>query len=256
MNEAVAPDAARPQAAPLSGRVILVTGASSGIGRALALAAAAQGAQVVLCGRTVRKLEAVHDAIVAAGSPRPTLAPLDFERAGAAEYTALAEALQSSYGRLDGLAHVAGQVGERAPVEHYDVPTWMRVMHVNLNAAFVLTRTLLPLLRQSSDASIVFTVSSVSQRGRAYWGAYAVAKFGVEGLMQVLADETSTTTNIRVNSVNPGPARTPMRAQAYPGEDPATVPAPEDVLSPYLYLLGPESRGVTGRRFDAQHGAA
>jgi NAD(P)-dependent dehydrogenase (short-subunit alcohol dehydrogenase family) len=252
----IAPDPARPPGLPLSGRVILVTGASSGIGRALALAAAAQGAQVVLCGRTVRRLEAVHDAIVAHGSPRPTIAPLDFERAGATEYAALAEALQSSYGRLDGLAHVAGQVGERAPIDHYDVPTWMRVMHVNLNAAFVLTRTLLPLLRESADASIVFTVSSVSQRGRAYWGAYAAAKFGVEGLMQVLADETSTTTNIRVNSVNPGPARTPMRAQAYPGEDPASVPAPEEVLGPYLYLLGPESRGVTGRRFDAQPGGA
>jgi NAD(P)-dependent dehydrogenase (short-subunit alcohol dehydrogenase family) len=256
MSTPTTPDAARPQSPPLSGRVILVTGASSGIGRALAIAAGAQGAQVVLCGRTVRRLEAVHDTIVADGSPRPTIAPLDFERAGAAEYAALAEALQSSYGRLDGLAHVAGQLGERAPIEHYDVPTWMRVLHVNLNAAFVLTRTLLPLLRQSADASVVFTVSSVSQRGRAYWGAYAAAKFGIEGLMQVLADETSTTTNIRVNSVNPGPARTPMRAQAYPGEDPASVPAPGDVLGPYLYLLGPGSRGVTGRRFDARPGAA
>ena len=123
-------------------------------------------------------------------------------------------------------------------------------MHVNLNAAFILTRTLLPLLRASADASVIFTGSSVSVRGRAYWGAYAAAKFGLEGLMQVLADETSTTTNIRVNSVNPGKVRTPLRAQAYPGEDPATVPAPEDVVAPYLYLLGPESRGVTGRRFD------
>lgn len=255
VNEPIATDTARPQSAPLSGRVILITGASSGIGRALAVAAAAQGAQVVLCGRNVARLEAVHDAIVAASSPRPSLAPLDFEHAGAAEYAALAEALQTSYGRLDGLAHVAGQLGERAPIEHYDVPTWMRVMHVNLNAAFVLTRTLLPLLRQSADASIIFTVSSVSQRGRAYWGAYAAAKFALEALMQVLADETSTTTNIRVNSVDPGRARTPMRAQAYPGEDPASLPAAEDVLGPYLYLLGPESRGVTGRRFDAQPNA-
>ena len=235
---------------PLSGRVILVTGASSGIGRALSIAAAASGAQVVLCGRSVRKLESVHDAIVAAGSPRPSIAPLDFERAAAEQYAALAEGLHTSFGRLDGLAHLAAQLGERAPIEHYDVPTWMRVMHVNLNAAFILTRTLLPLLRASADASVIFTGSSVSVRGRAYWGAYAAAKFGLEGLMQVLADETSTTTNIRVNSVNPGKVRTPLRAQAYPGEDPATVPAPEDVVAPYLYLLGPESRGVTGRRFD------
>ena len=235
---------------PLSGRVILVTGASSGIGRALSIAAAASGAQVVLCGRSVRKLESVHDAIVAAGSPQPSIAPLDFERAAAEQYAAVADGLHASFGRLDGLAHLAAQLGERAPIEHYDVPTWMRVMHVNLNAAFILTRTLLPLLRASADASVVFTGSGVSVRGRAYWGAYAAAKFGLEGLMQVLADETSTTTNIRVNSVNPGKVRTPLRALAYPGEDPATVPAPEDVLAPYLYLLGPESRGVTGRRFD------
>jgi len=235
---------------PLSGRVILVTGASSGIGRALSIAAAASGAQVVLCGRSVRKLESVHDAIVAAGSLQPSIAPLDFERAAAEQYAAVADGLHASFGRLDGLAHLAAQLGERAPIEHYDVPTWMRVMHVNLNAAFILTRTLLSLLRASGDASVVFTGSSVSVRGRAYWGAYAAAKFGLEGLMQVLADETSTTTNIRVNSVNPGKVRTPLRALAYPGEDPATVPAPEDVLAPYLYLLGPESRGITGRRFD------
>ena len=249
MSEAPITDLPRPDK-PLSGRVILVTGASSGIGRALSIAAAASGAQVVLCGRSVRKLESVHDAIVAAGSPRPSIAPLDFERAAAEQYAAVAEGLHTSFGRLDGLAHLAAQLGERAPIEHYDVPTWMRVMHVNLNAAFILTRTLLPLLRASADASVIFTGSGVSVRGRAYWGAYAAAKFGLEGLMQVLADETSTTTNIRVNSVNPGKVRTPLRALAYPGEDPATVPAPEDVLAPFLYLLGPESRGVTGRRFD------
>lgn len=250
MSETPSPGLPRTDKPPLSGRVILVTGASSGIGRALSIAAAASGAQVVLCGRSVRKLESVHDAIVAAGSPRPSIAPLDFERAAAEQYAAVADGLHASFGRLDGLAHLAAQLGERAPIEHYDVPTWMRVMHVNLNAAFILTRTLLPLLRASADASVVFTGSSVSVRGRAYWGAYAAAKFGLEGLMQVLADETATTTNIRVNSVNPGKVRTPLRALAYPGEDPATVPAPEDVLAPYLYLLGPESRGVTGRRFD------
>jgi NAD(P)-dependent dehydrogenase (short-subunit alcohol dehydrogenase family) len=250
MSETPNPGLPRTDKPPLSGRVILVTGASSGIGRALSIAAAASGAQVVLVGRNVRKLESVNDAIVAAGSLRPSIAPLDFERAAAEQYAAVAEGLHTSFGRLDGLAHLAAQLGERAPIEHYDVPTWMRVMHVNLNAAFILTRTLLPLLRASADASVVFTGSGVSVRGRAYWGAYAAAKFGLEGLMQVLADETSTTTNIRVNSVNPGKVRTPLRALAYPGEDPATVPAPQDVLGPYLYLLGPESRGVTGRRFD------
>jgi NAD(P)-dependent dehydrogenase (short-subunit alcohol dehydrogenase family) len=160
--------------------------------------------------------------------------------------------VRNEFGRVDGLVHCASQLGERAPIEHYDVITWMRVMHVNVNAAFILTQAMLPLLRTSEDASVIFTTSGVSNHGRAFWGAYAVSKFATEGLMQVLADETDTTTAIRVNSVNPGRMRTPMRASAYPGEDPATVPLPEDVLGPFLYLLGPQARGITGQRFDAQ----
>ena len=236
----------------LGGRVILVTGAGGGLGSALAKACAAAGAQVVLSGRNVRKLEAVYDAIVAAGSPRPSIAPLDLERADASHYGALADAVRNEFGRLDGLVHAAAALGERAPIEHYDVVKWLKVMHVNVNAAFIVTQALLPLLRLSQDASVIFTTSGVSVQGRAYWGAYAASKFAVEGLMQVLADETDTVTNIRSNSVNPGRMRTPMRAAAYPGEVPDTLPVPADVLGPFLYLLGPESRGVTGRRFDAQ----
>jgi NAD(P)-dependent dehydrogenase (short-subunit alcohol dehydrogenase family) len=241
-----------PPPAALADRVILVTGAGGGLGSTLAKACASLGARVVLSGRKVGRLEAVYDAIVAAGGPRPSIAPLDFERADATHYTALADAVRNEFGRLDGLAHIAGLLGERAPIEHYDVVTWLKVMHVNVNAVFILTRALLPLLRQSQDASVVFATSGVSVQGRAYWGAYAASKFAVEGLMQVLADEVENTTHIRANSVNPGKMRTPMRAKAYPGEDPATVPLPEQVLAPFLYLLGPDSRGVTGRRFDAQ----
>jgi len=241
-----------PPAAALADRVILVTGAGGGLGSELAKACAALGARVVLSGRRVPRLEAVYDAIVASGAPRPSIAPLDLERADATHYAALADAVRNEFGRLDGLAHVAGQLGERAPIEHYDVITWLRVMHVNVNAAFILTQALLPLLKLSEDASVVFTSSGVSARGRAYWGAYAASKFAVEGLMQVLADEVENTTRIRVNSINPGKMRTPMRAKAYPGEDPATVPLPAQVLAPFLYLLGPASRGFTGRRFDAQ----
>lgn len=241
-----------PPAAALADRVILVTGAGGGLGSELAKACAALGARVVLSGRKVARLEAVYDAIVAGGAPRPSIAPLDLERADATHYAALADAVRNEFGRLDGLAHVAGQLGERAPIEHYDVIAWLRVMHVNVNAAFILTQALLPLLKLSEDASVVFTSSGVSVRGRAYWGAYAASKFATEGLMQVLADEVENTTRIRVNSINPGKMRTPMRAKAYPGEDPATVPLPSQVLAPFLYLLGPAGRGVTGRRFDAQ----
>jgi len=236
----------------LAGRAILMTGAGGGLGSVLAKACAALGAQVVLSGRNVRKLETVYDAIVAAGGPRPSIAPLDLERADASHYGALADAVRNEFGRLDGLVHAAAVLGERAPIEHYDVVKWLKVMHVNVNAAFIVTQALLPLLRLSQDASVVFTTSGVSVKGRAYWGAYAASKFAVEGLMQVLADEIDTTTSIRVNSVNPGRMRTLMRAAAYPGEAPATLPKPEQVLGPFLYLLGPESRGVTGRRFDAQ----
>jgi NAD(P)-dependent dehydrogenase (short-subunit alcohol dehydrogenase family) len=236
----------------LAGRIILVTGAGGGLGSALAKACAAAGAQVVLSGRNVRKLEAVYDAILAAGAPRPSIAPLDLERADASHYGALADAVRNEFGRLDGLVHAAATLGERAPIEHYDVVKWLKVMHVNVSAAFIVTQALLPLLRLSTDASVVFTSSGVSMRGRAYWGAYAASKFAVEGLMQVLADETDTVTHIRSNSVNPGRMRTPMRAAAYPGEAPDTLPTPDQVLGPFLYLLGPYSRGITGRRFDAQ----
>jgi NAD(P)-dependent dehydrogenase (short-subunit alcohol dehydrogenase family) len=236
----------------LAGRVILITGAGGGLGGALATACAELGARVVLCGRKVPKLERLYDDILAVGGPRPSIAPLDLERADATHYDALASAVRNEFGRLDGLVHAAGLLGERAPIEHYDVPTWMKVMHVNVNAPFILTRALLPLLRVSEDASVVFVTSGVSVQGRAYWGAYAASKFALEGLTQVLADETDTVTRIRVNSVNPGKMRTSMRAKAYPGEDPATVPLPQDVLAPFLYLLGPDGRGTSGRRFDAQ----
>ena len=236
----------------LADRAILITGAGGGLGGALAKACASLGANVLLSGRNVRKLEAVYDSIVAAGGPRPSIAPLDMERADASHYGALADAVRNEFGRLDGLVHAAALLGERSPIEHYDVVTWLKVMHVNVNAAFILTQALLPMLRVSQDASVVFTTSGVSVRGRAYWGAYAASKFAVEGLMQVLADETDTATSMRVNSVNPGGIRTQMRARAFPGEVPDSLPTPEQVLGPFLYLLGPDGRGTTGRRFDAQ----
>jgi NAD(P)-dependent dehydrogenase (short-subunit alcohol dehydrogenase family) len=241
-----------PSADALQDRVIVVTGAGGAIGGALARACASHGAHVVLTGRAVRKLETVYDAIVAAGGPRPAIAPLDFEKADATHYDAFADAIGKEFGRIDGLAHVAALVGDRTPIRHYDVPTWMKVMHVNVNAAFILTQTLLPLLERSDDASIVFTTSGVSVQGRAYWGAYAASKFAVEGLMQVLADELDTAQRIRVNSINPGKVRSSMRAKAFPGEDVTTLPTPEAVLAPFLYLLGRDSSDITGRRYAAQ----
>ncbi len=241
----------------LDGRVIAVTGATGGLGAAVSLEAARRGAQLVLVGRNVRKLEALFDAIVAvrryddSAVAEPNIAPLDLEKALARDYDTLAEAIEKRWGRLDGLVHNAALLGMLSPIEQYDVPTWMRVMHVNLNAAFALTQVLLPALRGSADASIVFASSAVGRKGRALWGAYAVSKFGIEGLAETLASELDST-RIRVNTLNPGSARTLMRRQAYPAEDSSTLPAPETLTGPYIALLGPAARGVSGRRFDAQ----
>jgi len=236
----------------LAGRVIAITGASSGIGRAVALACARVGAEVILVGRNARKLEAVHTEIETAGGPSPTIAMLDLEKAIAADYDQLAAAVLERFGRLDGLLHNAGILGTLSPIEHHDVPTWCRVMHINVTAAFALTQVLLPVLKRSQDASVLFTSSSVGRQGRAYWGAYAVSKFATEGLMQVLGSELENITSIRVNSLNPGRARTMMRRQAYPAEDLNTLPMPETLTGPYIALLGPASRGVTGKTFDCQ----
>ena len=236
----------------LAGRVIAITGASGGIGRAVALACAQHQAQVVLIGRNAARLEAVHAEIMAAALPEASIAVLDLERALAGDYDQLADAVLERYGRLDGLLHNAGMLGTLTPIEHYDVPTWCRVMHVNVTAAFALTQVLLPALKKSPDASVVFTASSVGRRGRAYWGAYAVSKFAIEGLSQVLADELEGLSQVRVNTLNPGRARTNMRRQAYPAENAETLPLPESLAAPSLALLGPASRGVTGQGFDAQ----
>jgi len=236
----------------LDGRVILVTGAGSGIGRAVAMACARYGASVGLLGRTLGKLEAVYDEIVAAGGPRPSIAQMNLLKAQAPDYFQLAESIEKEFGRLDGLLHNAGLLGPMSPIEQYDVAAWTEVMHVNLTVPFVMTQVMLPLIKKSADASIVFTSSGVGRRGRAYWGAYAVSKFGTEGLAQVLADETDQYANIRVNCINPGKTRTAMRAAAYPGEDPTALKTPEEIVAPYLYLLGPDSAGVSGASIDAQ----
>jgi NAD(P)-dependent dehydrogenase (short-subunit alcohol dehydrogenase family) len=253
MTQAFDPRAHQAEPDELSGRVIAVTGASGGIGRAVALACARHGAKVILLGRSERRLSAVHAEIESAcPAAEPTIAVLDLENALAPDYHRLAEAVLERFGRLDGLLHNAAMVGELTPIEQYDVPTWCRVLQVNLTAAFALTRVLLPTLKQSSDASILFTSSRVGRQARAYWGAYAVSKFGIEGLSQILAAELENISTIRVNALNPGPVRTRMRAQAYPAGNPASWPAPEAVTGAYLALLGPASRGVTGGSFDAQ----
>ncbi|KPK58405.1 MAG: 3-oxoacyl-ACP reductase [Gammaproteobacteria bacterium SG8_31] len=236
----------------LADRHILVTGSGDGIGAALARSCAAHGATVILLGRTQAKLEKVYDQIVDDGSARPGIFVMDLERAGPEHYEQLSGAIMEAYGKLDGLVHNAGILGDRSPIEHYDVATWHRVMHVNLTAAFILTRTLFHLLRRSDDASVIFTSSGVGRKGKPFWGAYAVSKFGTEGLMQVMASEVEGSTNIRANAINPGPTRTSMRKAAYPVEDANSIRTPEQILGTYLFLLGPDGREINGQSLDAQ----
>ena len=236
----------------LQNQVILITGAGSGIGRTAAIDCSRLGATVILLGRTLEKLEAVYDEIESAGYGQPAIYPLDLSSAKDEDYTELAEILEGEFGRLDGLVHNASILGERTPLSNYESRTWRLVMHVNVTAAFMMTQALLPLLETSKDASVIFTSSGVGAQGKAYWGAYCVSKFATEGMAQMLAEETENTSNIRVNIINPGATRTNMRAQVYPGEDPALNLTPEDIMPTYQYLLGPDSLGITGQRFNAQ----
>jgi NAD(P)-dependent dehydrogenase (short-subunit alcohol dehydrogenase family) len=235
----------------LADRNVLISGAGDGIGKALAMACARAGASTLLLGRTTSKLEAVYDEIIAAGLPKPAIVPLDLTAFESNDVNDLIEAIDTNYGALHGLVHNAALLGERVPLAHYDTITWHRVMQVNVNAVFVLTRALLPALDRANDASLIFTSSGVGKTPRAYWGAYSVSKYALEGLAMLLADELENVSGIRSNILNPGATRTGMRAAAYPNEDPATLKTPEAVLPYYLWLLGRDSAGVHGQRFDA-----
>lgn len=242
----------RPSADLLAGRAMLVTGAGAGIGRSCALSLLAHGANVVMLSRDQRKLENLYDEAERSWPGRSFIQPLDLRRAGSDDYAAIAASIERRFPALDGLVHNAAALGPRSPLAFYPEPQWRDIMQVNVNAAFSLTRCLLPLLAQSADARVLFTASSVGREGRAWWGAYGVSKFAVEGLMQTLAAEVGTTTSIRVNSLNPGGTRTAMRAAAFPGENPDTLPTPESLMPVYLYLLGPDGRDIHGQALNAR----
>jgi NAD(P)-dependent dehydrogenase (short-subunit alcohol dehydrogenase family) len=236
----------------LAGKNILVTGAGDGIGRAAAKTYADHGATVLLLGRTASKLEAVYDEIEAAGNAKPAIIEMDLSSAPPQSYLNLADALAAEFDHLDGLLHNAALLGERTPLNNASYEKWQEVMHVNVNAQFILTQALMPLLQQAPSASIVLTSSGVGREGRAYWGAYAVSKFATEGYMQILAQELENTSRIRVNSLNPKGTNTAMRRSAYPAENPSNNPSPDDIMGVYLFLMSDDSLGVTGQAFDAR----
>lgn len=236
----------------LAGKVIAVTGAGDGIGAVAAKTLASFGAAIILMGRTVPKLEKVYDEIESAGGPQPAIYPICLEGASEKDYEDMHDRLEETFGKLDGLLHNAGQLGQRTPLANYKLSTWQKVMQVNVTAEFMMTKALLPLLEKSDSASIIFTTSGVGRVGKPFWGAYAISKFATEGMSQVLANELEEISNIRVNCINPGATRTRMRATAYPAEDPSTVKTAEDIMPLYLYLMGKDSEGVTGQSIDAQ----
>ena len=233
----------------LAARVLLITGAADGIGRALARGCAAHGATVVLLDRNVRGMESLYDEIVADNAPEPAIYPMDLKGATPADYAALAQTLQQEFGRLDGLVHNAALLGALTPLSHYDDELWFEILQTNLNAPYLLTRNCLDLLGRADDASVLFMSDAVGRHGKAYWGAYGVAKAGIENMAQVLADELKDNTRIRVNTYDPGAVRTALRLIAYPAENRDALALPVKVITPCLYLLGPDSKGITGQQF-------
>jgi NAD(P)-dependent dehydrogenase (short-subunit alcohol dehydrogenase family) len=235
----------------LQGKVILVTGAGAGIGRQAALSYAEHGATVILLGRNVNNLELVYDEIEKRGYPQPAIIPLDLKGATKQNYVDMAETIESQFGQLDGVLHNAGVLGTLSPFDQIDEETFDDVMQINVKAEFLMTQALLPIMKKADAARIVFTSSTVGHSGRAFWGTYAISKFAVEGMMQILADELSDTA-VRVNAINPGATRTRMREKAYPGEDANTLKTPLDIMPLYLHLMDPSVTDVNGQCIDAQ----
>ncbi|WP_337021108.1 YciK family oxidoreductase [Pantoea anthophila] len=243
----------QPKSDLLNHRIILVTGASDGIGQEAALTYARYGAEVILMGRNPEKLERVRTSINQLNKRPAHQVVLDLAEATPERCQQVADQLTQQFPRLDGVLHNAGLLGEIVPLAELDPQIWRQVMDVNLDATFFLTQALLPLLLKSEAGSLVFTTSSVGRTGRAGWGAYAVSKFATEGMMQVLADEYKSQ-SLRVNCINPGGTRTKMRASAFPQEDANKLKTPADLMPLYLYLMGDDSRRKTGMSFDAQPG--
>jgi NAD(P)-dependent dehydrogenase (short-subunit alcohol dehydrogenase family) len=243
------PDNWQPRKDLLKERIILVTGAGTGIGAAVAKSCARYGATVILLDKVIRNLEQVYDAIESASAIQPAIYPMNLEGAAEKDYQDLATTIEKEFGRLDGLLHNAAMLGALIPIAHFESELWYKILQVNLNGPFLMTRSCLNLLQQSNDASVLFSSDSAGRQGKAYWGAYGISKAASENLMQVLADEMEANTSVRVNSFDPGPVATAFRSLAYPGENPEQLAKPDDVVRPHLYLMGPDSKGITGKQF-------
>ncbi|MES1952655.1 dehydrogenase [Salinisphaera sp. S4-8] len=231
---------------PLADRVILITGAGGGLGAVVARAVAAAGAECVLLGRRERTLTPVFDTIVADGSPEPALFPLDVTRAGEDDYQRLVDGIAADCGRLDGIVHLAARFDGLMPLATHPIDGWQRIMHINLTAAFTLTQICLPLLQSVDDASVIFTLDEAAATPKAFWGAYGVSKAALAALVQMFAVEHEQSGRLRFNGIDPGPRKTPLRAKAFPSDDP-NAQAPEAAADTYVHLLSANARGTTGQ---------
>jgi NAD(P)-dependent dehydrogenase (short-subunit alcohol dehydrogenase family) len=236
----------------LEDKVILVTGAGDGIGKAAAISYASHGAKVILLGKTLANLENTYDEITTKGYNDPSISLLDLSTADGKDYDDLKNNLAINYKHLDGLLLNASILGDRSPIEDYDISMWVQTLHVNLTAQFILVKTLLPVLHLSNKASVVFTSSGVGKVGKAFWGAYSVSKFGIEGLSQILSNEHSNDQSIRFNCINPGAIETKMRKAAYPLENPMNLLKPEDIMEKYLWLMSDDSSDIFSQSIDCQ----
>lgn len=246
---AAPPTGCVPAPACLHQRVILVTGATGGLGRATAVAAAGAGANVILLGRKVRGLERVHDEVLQAGAPAPALYPMNMEGATPGDYLELAGTIEREFGRLDGIAHCAAHFNTLQPFVQIEPLEWARAQHVNVTAPLWLTQACLPLLAASSDAAVVFVFDDPLRMGKAYWGAYGVAKHALQGLASIVHEETESS-SVRTHAVLPPPLRTALRRAAYYGEDTMAQPDPASAGAALAWLLGPDARALRGKTLD------
>tara|TARA_Y100001970_G_scaffold98563_1_gene123938 strand:- start:85207 stop:85959 length:753 start_codon:yes stop_codon:yes gene_type:complete len=239
-----------PEDNELEDRIILVSGAGSGIGKEASIQFSDYGAKLILLSKNLSHLEEVHNEIINRGNHEPLIHQIDFNSASEKEYKDISTAIENQYEKLDCLLNNAAILGEKKPIEHYDSLTWDVVIQTNLRSPFLLTKNLIPLLRKSDSGSILFSSSGVGKKGRAYWGAYSVSKFAIEGLNQILAEELDNTSNIRVNCINPGATRTQMRQKAYPAENPNEVEKPEKKINSYIYFMSKKSKSINGVSID------
>jgi NAD(P)-dependent dehydrogenase (short-subunit alcohol dehydrogenase family) len=234
MNTASIPTDFTPQADCLKDKVIMITGATGAYGKAMSLAYASHGATVILLGKNVRLLENLYDEIEEAGYPTPAIYPLNLEGATEKDYYDMAQNIDKEFGRLDGLVHAAGILGDPTPFQHSETEGWYKVMQVNLNGPYMMTKHLIDLLKKSAHASLVFMTDA--KKG-AYWDAYTVSKKAVDGLMQNLAAEYEGS-NLFVNSFNPGPSKTALHIRAFPASmENDSLPTPAEHKDIMLYLM-------------------